>query len=54
MRLYGQEYQLISDPIILGDGAIFVDVIESKSQQQSRVRIPLPLVKIASDGPDAG
>ena len=49
MGLYGQEYELISDPFVLGDNVIFVDAIETKSQQQRRVRIPLPLIKIPSD-----
>jgi hypothetical protein len=49
MRLYGEEFQLLSDPIITGDDLVFVEVIEKKSRQQRRVRIPLPILNIAND-----
>jgi len=48
MKLYGEEFELISDPFIVGDDLIFVDAIEKKSRQQRRVRIPLPIVKMAN------
>jgi len=49
VRLYGEEFQLMSDPIIVEHEVIFVDAIERKTQQQRRVRIPLSIVKIASE-----
>ena len=40
----------IDDPFFVEHDIIFVDAIERKSQQQRRVRIPLSIVKIASEG----
>ena len=50
VKLYGEEFQLTSDPFVVEHDIIFVDAIERKSQQQRRVRIPLSIVKIASEG----
>jgi hypothetical protein len=47
MRLYGEQFELVSDPIIMTDDAIFIDAIEKKSGQAKRVRIPLPILKMA-------
>ena len=49
MRLYGQEFILQSDPIVLDDNLIFVDAIEKKSGQLIRLRIPLTIVKMAAE-----
>ena len=48
MRLYGQEFELLSDPLIIGNDLVFVDAIEKKSRQARRVRIPLTIVRMAS------
>lgn len=48
MKLYGQEFELISDPFIVGTDVVFVDAIERKSRLQRRVRIPLPIVHMAN------
>ena len=48
LRLYGLEFDLVSDPIVMGDELVFVDAIEKKSRQQRRVRVPLPIVHMAS------
>lgn len=48
MRLYGQEFDLISDPFIVENDVVFVDAIERKSRLQRRVRIPLPIVHMAN------
>lgn len=47
MRLYGQEFDLVSDPFIVENDVVFVDAIERKSRIQRRVRIPLPIVHMA-------
>lgn len=47
MRLYGQEFELLSDPIVVGDNVVFVDAIEKKSGQVRRVRIPITIVNMA-------
>ena len=49
MRLYGEEFELVSDPFIVGHDVVFVDAIERKSRMQRRVRIPLPIVHMASN-----
>jgi hypothetical protein len=49
MRLYGQEFDLISDPFIVENDVVFVDAIERKSRMQRRVRIPLPIVHMATE-----
>jgi len=48
LKLYGQEFDLVSDPIVMGDDLVFVDAIERKSRQQRRVRVPLPIVHMAN------
>jgi hypothetical protein len=48
MKLYGEEYQLVSDPIITSEEMVFIEVIDNKSQQPRRVRIPLPIVHMAN------
>ena len=48
MRLYGEEFEFLSDPIVIGDGAVFVDALEKRSRQPRRIRIPLPIVNMAN------
>lgn len=47
MRLYGQEFEVLSDPIVMGDELVFVDAVEKKTRQSRRVRIPLTIVNMA-------
>ena len=47
MKLYGEEFELLGEPIVMGDNLVFVDAIEKKSGQLRRVRIPLPIVNMA-------
>lgn len=44
IRIYGEQFELISDPISLGDRFFVVDAIETRSRQLRRVRIPLTVV----------
>jgi hypothetical protein len=48
MRLYGEEFEFLSDPTVLADGTVFVDAIEKRSRQARRILIPLPIVNMAS------
>jgi len=48
MRLYGQEFELLSDPLVMGEDLVFVDAVEKKSGQRRRVRVPLPVVQMAN------
>ena len=47
--LYGQEYELLSEPIVLGDNLVFLDATEKKSGRLRRLRIPLTIVKMANE-----
>lgn len=47
VNLYGQVFELVSDPFVIGDDLIFLDGIEKKSGRVSRVRVPLPVVQMA-------
>ncbi|HVO60952.1 MAG TPA: hypothetical protein VMT53_08445 [Terriglobales bacterium] len=47
LRMYGEEFDLISDPITIGDHLYVVDAIERKSKSFRRVRIPLPIINMA-------
>jgi hypothetical protein len=47
MRLYGQEFQFLSDPIVQPDGTVFLDALEKRSHQTRRIHVPLPIVSMA-------
>ena len=46
IRLYGQEFDLVSNPITLHEELFFVDGVERKSGETRRVRIPLPIIRM--------
>jgi hypothetical protein len=48
MKLYGEEFELVSEPIVMADNLVFVDAIESKSGRTRRVRIPLQILQMAN------
>jgi hypothetical protein len=48
MKLYGEEFELVSEPIVMGDDLVLVDAIEKKSGRLRRVRIPLTIVNMAN------
>ena len=50
MKLYGEEFELVSEPFFVGDNLVLVDAIETKSGRLRRVRIPLPVLKMANRG----
>jgi hypothetical protein len=47
VRLYGEVFDLLSDPVRVAENFVFVDAVERKSGQVRRVRIPLTIVKMA-------
>jgi len=53
MRLYGEQFELVSDPLVVADQVVFVDAIEKGSGQFRRIRIPLTIVNIAIAEPIA-
>ena len=48
IRLYGKIFELQGDPLIMADNLVLMDAIERKSGQLRRIRIPLPIVSMAS------
>jgi hypothetical protein len=53
IKLYGEVFELVSEPIVMADNMVLVDATEKKSGQSRRVRIPLPIVHMASREPKA-
>ena len=49
IKLYGMQFLLIGDPVVVADNAVFVYATEMKSGQLRRVRIPMTIVNIARD-----
>jgi len=47
VRLYGELFDLVSDPILVGETLVFVDAVERESGLVRRVRIPSTIVQIA-------
>jgi hypothetical protein len=45
--LYGEVFDLVSDPVSVGDSFVFVDALERKSGHVRRVRIPSAIVQMA-------
>jgi hypothetical protein len=49
MKLYGEVFELLSEPIVMGDNLAFVDAADKNSGRLRRVRIPLPIVNMANE-----
>ena len=47
VTLYGEVFDLVSDPIRVGDDFVFVDALERKSGHVRRVSIPRTIVQLA-------
>ena len=47
IRLYGSQFEVLSDPVVLSDSVVFFDAVEQKSGERRRVRIPLTIVQMA-------
>ena len=47
VRIYGQVFDLVSDPVSIGENFVFVDALDQKSGQVRRVRIPPTIVQMA-------
>jgi hypothetical protein len=47
MRLYGEVFEFLSEPIVMTDDVVLLDATERKTGQIRRVRIPLPVVNMA-------
>jgi hypothetical protein len=51
IRLYGADYDLTSDPIVVADRVVLVDAVERRSGQSRRIRLPLTILIMASQDP---
>lgn len=49
IRLYGTQFELLGDPLVIGKDVVFVDAVEQKSGESCRVRIPLNIVRMATE-----
>ena len=49
IRLYGSQFELIGDPLVISDDVVLVDAVERKSGESCRVRIPLNIVRMATE-----
>jgi hypothetical protein len=47
VTLYGEIFEIISDPTTLGGNLVFVDARERKSGRVRRVRLPITVVHMA-------
>ena len=47
VRIYGEVFDLLSDPIRVCENFVFVDALDRKSGQLRRVRIPRTIIQIA-------
>ena len=47
VRLYGQVFDLLSDPVKVSENLVFVDALERESGQLRRVRIPRAIIQMA-------
>jgi hypothetical protein len=48
MKLYGQVFEVLSEPIVMTDDFVLVDATDKKTGQSRSVRIPLPIVNMAN------
>ena len=49
IKLYGSQFELVGDPLVISHDVVFVDAVERKSGQSCRVRIPLNIVRMATE-----
>jgi hypothetical protein len=47
--LYGENFEVASEPMVVTNDLVLVDAIEKKTGKMKRVRIPLPILKMATD-----
>jgi hypothetical protein len=47
VKFYGKVFDLLSDPVIVGENFVFVDALEQRSGKVMRVRIPPTIVQMA-------
>ena len=48
VKLYGDVYELVEDPVVVTNSVVLFDATETKSGEFRRVRVPLPIVNMAN------
>jgi hypothetical protein len=49
IKLYGSQFEVLADPLVISNDVVFVDALERKSGQSCSVRIPLNIVRMATE-----
>ena len=49
MKLYREKVEMAGEPMVVTDDLVLVDAIDKRSRQLKRVRIPLPILKMAAE-----
>ena len=49
VRLYGSQFELMGDPLVISDDVVLVEAVERRSGESCRVRIPLNIVRMATE-----
>lgn len=47
IKLYGREFRLVNDPVVMTDTLVFVDAVETKSGREMKLRIPINILNMA-------
>ena len=47
--MYGAIFEVASEPMVVTNDLVLVDAIEKRTGRMKRVRIPLPILKMATD-----
>ena len=47
IRLYGDKFDVTSDPVVISEHLVVVDAVEQKTGRSRRVRIPLNILNMA-------
>ena len=49
IRLYGDKFDVTSDPVVIAEHLVVVDAIEQRTGRPRRIRIPLNILNMAEE-----
>ena len=49
IKLYGDKFDVTSDPVVIAEHLVVVDAIEQKTGRPRRIRIPLNILNMAEE-----
>ena len=49
IKLYGDKFDVTSDPVVIAERLVVVDAIEQKTGRPRRIRIPLNILNLAEE-----